>query len=570
MKRHLFTISFIVFIVVGLYAQQKAVVLSSGLITEYWQAGKTLPVEASRTYPWPNRAGKAKTLNVLIDLSHECTFPSLWELPGRLRDMKFNAVGSMASLNTILKKGGQSRIRIHYDSHNKIYPFGWWDNPEFNVVITEQSHMHGQKYNKEEIDALEKFVAEGGGLIILGSPQKEAAQMQSWSLNTLAKRFGASFSKETDKADKLSYAVITGNSLTARQKGEKGKIIEAEIRYKKGYVILVGNLKSFWYDKKDSYEKRTRVSNRIKEAIGWVAQGKESAGRGLDMPETMYGGGAIYPELERKQGSIVLYYAANQKGELLKCVKEDIPTVMKQVEKWYPSIPSPEPMYLILCAGDYGGWAVNAFKPKENGIISLSKFGVLSVFGHELAHTMGGPGNTKGIHAVKSPVSNQGEAHAGWFQGKVNALYDDKLKTKSNRECNKIFDKEGVVTRLDLAKEGEGSTTWRKIWYVWQKLDDRYGTTWYPRWKWVQYTRWADSPGKKLSWDEMVEDMSIAVGEDLFPFFIKLGTTLSKKRLGSIQFQGKTFKLDPAPIEPTPAGAVKLDNPRDHTKPLVY
>ena len=57
----------------------------------------------------------------------------------------------------------------------------------------------------------------------------------------------------------------------------------------------------------------------------------------------------------------------------------------------------------------------------------------------------------------------------------------------------------------------------------------------------------------------MIEDMSIAVGEDLFPFFIKLGTTLDKKRLEQIDYNGATIKLPVAPIEVTLAGAVRIE-----------
>ena len=57
--------------------------------------------------------------------------------------------------------------------------------------------------------------------------------------------------------------------------------------------------------------------------------------------------------------------------------------------------------------------------------------------------------------------------------------------------------------------------------------------------------------------------MSIAVGEDLFPFFRQLGTTLAKDRFPRAVFQGKIIDLPVAPLEPTPAGAVRLDPIKD-------
>ena len=64
--------------------------------------------------------------------------------------------------------------------------------------------------------------------------------------------------------------------------------------------------------------------------------------------------------------------------------------------------------------------------------------------------------------------------------------------------------------------------------------------------------------------------MSIAVGEDLFPFFNKTGTVLDIKRLPSIEFEGNVIHLEEAPIEPTPAGSVRLEAIGDYKKPLLY
>jgi hypothetical protein len=106
------------------------------------------------------------------------------------------------------------------------------------------------------------------------------------------------------------------------------------------------------------------------------------------------------------------------------------------------------------------------------------------------------------------------------------------------------------------------------IWYVWQKLDDRYGPTWYPRWRWVQQQRWASEPGRKLTWEEAITDISIAVGEDLFPFFAKTGKELSIKRLEKVNFMGSTIELTTAPIEPTTPSGVNLEPIVDFTKPI--
>jgi hypothetical protein len=230
-------------------------------------------------------------------------------------------------------------------------------------------------------------------------------------------------------------------------------------------------------------------------------------------------------------------------------------------------------MHLILSAGGGGGWAVNAYLPKEVGIISLSKSGVLSVFAHELAHTMGGPPNDRGELAGDWRYGNQSEAHAGWFQGKAASLPTGK---RVSHQPSRLFDFDKNGDALDLAassdvnreKWGKGKD-WTKIWWVWQKLDDRYGPTWYPRWRWVQHTRWRDEPRRRLSLDETVEDMSIAVGEDLFRFFREIGTTLNKERFAQAMFDGQTIDLPIAPLEIGPAGPVRLEPIGNYKKPIA-
>ena len=80
-----------------------------------------------------------KSYNVLIDVSHQCSFASLWGLGGRLHELGYRSVSSQASINTVLAPDGLCRIRIPYDTKNKIYPFAWYPNFTYNVVITEQN-----------------------------------------------------------------------------------------------------------------------------------------------------------------------------------------------------------------------------------------------------------------------------------------------------------------------------------------------------------------------------------------------------------------------------------------------
>lgn len=561
-------------------------------VTEAWTKGKTLELATFKKLAtvlpvFAEQPVKAdKGYNVLIDMAHECSFATLWDLPERLNRWGYRAIGSHATVNTVLDPRGLSRVRILYDTVNKVYPFAWWPNTRYDVIITEQSTPMAQNYTDEEIAALVQFVRKGGGLLVQGnatrrggaavSPADKGAadppDIAEWTLNKLAAAFGAGFTLQDTTISGIRWARLqTGDEWTSVETDKRISVprdVLAIRKFGKGRVIVCGNLSAIRKNSKDSDDRKALADSLLSAVMTALTEFQNPVGGTLHLPQTMEGGGAIYPELEDNFSNIVFYYAANQKTELLKTVKDDVPRAQTFVQQRLPSAPTAEPMYLILCAGGGGGWAVNIYKPKENGIISLDGHGILSIFGHELAHTMFGPPNDEGRIAGIAPIPDRGEAHAGWFQGKVNALFKPDLLDKANRECNSMFAYDPKGNAMDLAtcyeneamnqKWGYGKD-WIKTWYIWQKIDDRYGPSWYPKWKWVQHTRWKNDPEHHLTWDEMVEDMSIAVGEDLFPFFIKVGTTLNKKRLEQIEFQGQMISLRIAPIEVTPAGPVRME-----------
>ena len=138
-------------------------------ITEYWTSGKTLPSEVLKQYPLPEQElGADKGYNVLIDMAHECNFTTLWTLPKQLNHIGYRSVGSHASINTVLDPKGESRIRMVYDTVNKVHPFVWMPNPEFQLIITGQNSADSQIYTEEELLALLEWVKAGGGLLVQG------------------------------------------------------------------------------------------------------------------------------------------------------------------------------------------------------------------------------------------------------------------------------------------------------------------------------------------------------------------------------------------------------------------
>jgi hypothetical protein len=542
------------------------------LVERLWKSGQTLPPQVAASFPNPPLKVPHDTgINVLVDVAHQCAFATMWGLPGKLHALGFRSIVSHASLDTVLAHGKCSRMRIPIgkaDDGKAIRAFGWVANPRFNVVVTYQSDSNAQLYLPEERAALEAFVKNGGGLVIIdngvGRPKKQQAV---WADRSLATTFGVDF--KSFVAGKSG--ALLGPAWETPRKGKNGAPAIARRVVGRGRVVLVSSLSEIEGDKKASKEEAAAKQALLKEAVAWAAGGSAPVGGEARFSQTGGGGGGIYPELEERLKGAVVYYARNQKADLLQAVRQELPKITDNLYAWLPSPVPQEPMVIILAAGGGGGWAVNAFYPKETGVISLDKVGLFGVFAHELGHTMSGPRNAKGEVAANWFDGNQGEAHAGWWQGKILALYSG---DPSMRNCNDVFKFDKDAAGIDLAESSRGAAksdkgkVWKKLWWIWQKLDDRYGTTWYPRWRWVQYTRWQNDPRRQLAVDEMVEDMSIACGEDLFPFFKKIGTTLTRARLERATFQGQSLELPVAPLEATPAGDARHAPIGDYTKPL--
>lgn len=531
-------------------------------ITAEWHAGRTLPLETGKLYPpqllnLPNDNG----YNVLIDIAHQCSFALMWGLNGRFHEDGYRSVSSQASLNSVLDPEGKCRVRIPLDPENKIYPFAWYPNFKYNVVLTEQGDLNAQAYTADERKALAKFVKDGGGLIVLANPAGSKEKAQAWTLDSLLGEFGASMTGETERFENRNYAALNvGEEWDVLASGDKKLPVQARREFGKGRVVVAGAGGAVHFHG-DNQEMNKQSADFLKTTLAWLCEAQKPVGGEPRFPQTMGGGGAIYPELEGGTEGMVIFYAQNQKPALLNTVEQKFPIVTEKVQGWLPSRATSEPMYLILSAGDGGGWAVNAFKPKENGIISLSDAGLLSIYAHELAHTMSGPDSDAGKLGGATPFAERGEAHAGWFQGKIDAWFDSTRRERPNRNVLEVFNDKGFMEK--------DPADWGKTWYIWQKLDDRYGPTWYPRWRWIQHTRWQEDPGHNLTWEEMTEEMSVAVGEDLFPFFRKVGIKLDRPVMGKVSVNGEEYQLKPAPIEATAPGKVNIDDIGDYKKPLT-
>jgi hypothetical protein len=515
----------------------------------------------------PQRVRDDTGINVLLDIAHQMLFFTSWDLPPALRRQGLRVVGSQASLDSVLPAGSRARVRIPKDGE---LPFGWIAAPSFDVVLTIQPDPDAQPYLPEEIAALKSFVEAGGGLVMVGGGAEGEGRAGRWPLNALGAAFGVRFGGPAADVEGRKCATLRlDGPWTIDLAASGGGPVVAHRTFGSGRAAAVGDFGLIRWDGKTPEGPRSRdaVAAFLAGTIRRACEGKRPTGGEPRLPVEAAGGGPIYPEREFAVGDDFLVLAArNQKADLLRAVTEEMPKVRDGVLAWFPSSRGGKKTWLILAAGGGGGWAVNAYKPEEVGIISLDAEGVLSVFAHELTHNLPGPPNDGGRQAGRLPGVFS-EAHAGWFQGKIEALRTGK---RDGHDPNGLFRFDRDGSGLDLAKldPKDSSKGWTKLWYIWQRLDERFGPTWYPRWMWVKNVRWAAEPDRALSWDDVVEDMSIACGEDLFPFFRKLGTSLGKERFPEAGFQGKKMALPEARIPMERAGDARLGPIGDFKKPL--
>ncbi len=136
-------------------------------IEAWWKAGRTLPLETTNKYPLAELNVKDDTgINVLIDMAHKCNFFTMWKLGHHLNHRGLRTVGSLATLDSVLTPGSSCRVRIPVAP--RVLPFAWWKAARFNVVLTE-GEVHNPGYDDRELEALDKFVRDGGGLVVSGS-----------------------------------------------------------------------------------------------------------------------------------------------------------------------------------------------------------------------------------------------------------------------------------------------------------------------------------------------------------------------------------------------------------------
>ncbi|HJN16617.1 MAG TPA: hypothetical protein QGH10_14025, partial [Armatimonadota bacterium] len=239
-------------------------------------------------------------------------------------------------------------------------------------------------------------------------------------------------------------------------------------------------------------------------------------------------GGAFYPENEIEVGGVKVLYADNQLPDIVELAKTRFTEVRDLLQEMLPTPPSPgEAFYIDLAGGEGGGWAENAYTPRLAGTAATDHDAILSILGHELAHTMYGPAAIDGTAGCVLPGWFS-EAHAGWFQRKLMG----KLGTGPSGPHVEQYlaQHDPLLNDVDLADVPPEKyvVAWTKVWLLWAILDGRYGEDWYAKWLEYLHNKYND-PKREVSMDEYIMSISESVGEDVAPLFERFGTTVGDR-----------------------------------------
>ncbi|MBT7101807.1 hypothetical protein HN937_30800, partial [Candidatus Poribacteria bacterium] len=263
----------------------------------------------------PTDAAPDNGVNILLDHAHQFLFFTAWDVPPAIRSGGFRVVSSQATLDTVLAPGGASRVRITQGDHR---PFGWWENPTYNAVVTYQVDPNAQPYLPGEIAAVRAFVEAGGGLVMIGGGRRAEDAAERWPINDLAAEFGAMFTHRRTSvsapADASRHGIATplilpdGAEAGAIQVdddwepllGDDGPVL-ARREYGQGRVLAISDLDMLkWSGTGDGGDAINRAFLAL--ALQWVTANSEPAGGDRRLPREAWGGGAIYPELEASVG----------------------------------------------------------------------------------------------------------------------------------------------------------------------------------------------------------------------------------------------------------------------------
>ncbi len=450
----------------------------------------------------PTFAAQSNRIHCVTDISHEFTF---------YFDGRFGR-------NYVAKNGIDVR---NWGTLHK------YDFSNVNLLIL-QSGASPCPYLPDDIEAVQKFLEEGGGVVVLGEFSLFRKEPH-YELNILAQQFGAEFVNESATKPLRGCSVLEGETIDSYSpkiikidesadwevlvEDANGHAIITRRSVGKGYLIIAS--RSLCGHKPDA-------SDPIND-VWWKPLLKQiTSNKPVDpkrRPRNQM------PENKTQRQRLPIQYSDYMKSyaDAIYNVYDECFPVIQEVM----GVPPSEGMLtnLILLPTGGGGFSSGSSIGLAAwwGGFPEKKYGMVELISHESTHSW--------VHPFTEPMWNEGIAtYVGILVGRKMGLVEDADSTLAGwiRGAQK-YDED--MTKYDLAngKDIPHVVCMAKPMYIFEQLRKEKPDIVA---RYFQTKRRLATPDKikKYTADDSVAILSIAVGRDLFAWFRSLGITVDRSK----------------------------------------
>jgi hypothetical protein len=447
-------------------------------------------------------AGQDNRVHCVTDISHEFTF---------YFDGRFGK-------NYVAPNGVD--VRNWGTLHN-------YDFSNINLLIL-QSSASPCPYLPEDVNAVGKFLSEGGGVVALGDYDLFRKEKE-YRLNTLVRRFGAEFLNESAQKPLKGYSIIEKESIDSYSpkiieleqpsdwdvlvKDAKGHVVMARRRVGKGYLVVAS--RSLCGHKPDA-------SDPINDKWWKPLLQQISANKPVDPKQRPK---HQMPENQTQRERLPIQYSDYMRpyADAIYAVYDQCFPVIQEVM----GIPPSEGMLtnLILLPTGGGGFSSGSSIGLAAwwGGFPEKKYGMVELISHESTHSW--------VHPFTEPMWNEGIAtYVGILVGQKMGLQADADSTLDGwiRGAKRH---DPNMTKYDLAhgKDIPHVVAMAKPMWIFERLRKEKPDIVA---RYFQTKRKLAAPDKieRYTADDSVAVLSIAMERDLFTWFRSLGITVDRSK----------------------------------------
>jgi hypothetical protein len=424
------------------------------------------------------------------------------------------------------------RFGRNYVADNGIDVRNWgtlhkYDFSNVNLLIL-QSSASPCPYLPEDIEAVQRLLEEGGGIVVLGdySPFRKETH---YRLNTLAKNFGAEFVNESavkplrgcsalerETIDSYSPKVIKLDESVDWEvlvEDAEDRAVMARRSVGKGFLVVAS--RSLCGHKPDA-------GDPINDAWWKPLLMQIAANKAVDpkhRPRNQM------PENKTQRQRLPIQYSDYMKShaDAIYAVYDQCFPVIQEVM----GVPPSEGMLtnLILLPTGGGGFSSGSSIGLAAwwGGFPEKKYGMVELISHESTHSW--------VHPFTEPMWNEGIAtYVGILVGRRMGLAEDADATLADwLRGAKKYDKDMAKYDLANGEDVPHAVRMAKPMYIFEQLRKEKPDIVA---RYFQTKRKLATPEKieKYTADDSVAVLSIAIGRDLFPWFRSLGITVDRSK----------------------------------------